>query len=199
MGLQRAVNNQVINFGMMTTAGAPDAAATVTVRISVDNGTQYVGVGTITNKGNGQYTYVASQADTNGVNIGFMFTATGDQPTFLNYFTDPPNFGNLVVDGLGNVSVTSTFKKGIARPGFMFPMTDSTTHQLKSGIVFTAAGSIRSIDGLPAASTTNLPVEVGGGIYAINLSAADLNGNNIIFTWVMSGTDPTIIEIPTQP
>lgn len=199
--LQKNLAGQNITFCLVVAAtGAADATGTgLAGKITIDNGSQGSVSGTFTNKGNGQYNYAPTQAETNGTDIGFLFTATGDIPVNIDFHTDPLNFSSLNLDSLGNVGVTSTFKKNIARAGFTFPMTDSVTHALKTGVVFNSAGSQRTIDGNPLAATTNLPVEVGGGLYSITLSAADLNGNNITFLWVMPGTDPTLIEIPTQP
>ena len=55
-------------------------AGTVTVYVTVDNGTQTigsVGSGICTSKGNGKYTYLPSAAETNGNIIDFTFTGTG--------------------------------------------------------------------------------------------------------------------------
>jgi hypothetical protein len=198
--LQRNIVGQNITFMLVNaTTGAPLTGATVSVFFTVDNLAQATGGGTVTEKGHGQYNYAPQSIETNGTDCGFAFNATNAVPVNIDFHTDPPNFAALQIDANGNVFVTSTFKKGVARAGVMFPMTDATTHQLKPAIVFSAANCVRSSDGNPPVTTTNVPTEVGGGIYAINLSAADLSGNNNIFTFSASGADPTVMEIPTQP
>ncbi len=55
-------------------------AGTVTVYVTIDDGTQTigsVGSGICTSKGRGKYTYLPSQAETNGNSLDFTFTGTG--------------------------------------------------------------------------------------------------------------------------
>ncbi len=78
---------QHVTFVVMTTAGIADTGAAVSVFVSKDGGAQSAGVGTVTNLGNGQYDYAPTQAETNGTNVSFLFTATGDVPQNLSIFT----------------------------------------------------------------------------------------------------------------
>ncbi len=80
---------QHVTFVMMTTAGIADTGATVSVFVSKDGGAQSAGGGTVTNLGNGQYDYAPTQAETNGTNVSFLFTATGDIPINISIFTVP--------------------------------------------------------------------------------------------------------------
>ncbi len=83
------VATQHVTFVMMTTAGIADTGAAVSVFVSKDGGAQGAGGGTVTNLGNGQYDYVPTQAETNGTNVSFLFTATGDIPINISIFTVP--------------------------------------------------------------------------------------------------------------
>lgn len=97
--LQKNVAGQNVTFTMINaTTGAVDASATVTVKVVKDNGTQASGAGTVTNSGNGQYNYAPTQAETNGTNVGFLFTATGDIAVSYSIWTD-------LTDAGGNVQV----------------------------------------------------------------------------------------------
>lgn len=72
--------------------------------------------------------------------------------------------------------IKTEFQKNLAFSNFMFPMHDDQGN-LKSGLTIT---STRSVDGAAFASTTNTASEIGStGIYKLNLSAADLNGDMV--------------------
>jgi len=199
--LQKNVAGQNITFCLVNAStGAADATGTgLAGKFVVDNGGQGSCTGSFSNLGNGQYNYRPAVGETNGIDCGFLFTATGDIPINLDFHTDPPNFITLSIDVNGNVAVTSNVKKNAAHNGFMFPLTDSTTHQLKIGVTFSAGQSQRSLDAAAPANTANLPTEVGNGLYAINLNASDTNGNNVALMFTPTGCDPTVLIFPTQP
>jgi hypothetical protein len=86
------------------------------------------------------------------------------------------------------------FKKNTALAGFTFPMFNSSGAPL-TGLTVTAQ---RVIDGGVIASCTNAVTEVSNGIYAINLAAADLNGNSITFLMSAAGAVVTTFTAVTQ-
>lgn len=89
-----------------------------------------------------------------------------------------------------------TIKKNTALNNFEFLMIDSTDHVTpKTGLTITAQ---RSIDGGAFAACTNSASAVGNGVYKINLSAADLNGDVITLKFTATGADQTTITILTQ-
>lgn len=110
--LQKNVASQNITFCMVTVAGVADASATVTVSITKDNGSQASGSGTTTNKGLGQYNYAPTQAETNAIDVGFMFTATGDVPVNLDFHTDPATDAN----GLLSVNLADILGTAVSTP-----------------------------------------------------------------------------------
>lgn len=124
---------------------------------------------------------------------GGLFIAGSNAATTVNI---TGNLSGSVGSVTNAVSITSNVKKDTALNGFMFTMTNSSTHQLQPGLTVTAN---RQIDGGSLISCTNAPSDIGGGIYAINLAAADLNGNNIMFIFTATGADERTIEITTQP
>lgn len=90
------------------------------------------------------------------------------------------------------------FKKNTAFNNFEFVMRLTSDH-------FTAApgktvSGTRSIDGGTPAATTNSVTEVtsGQGLYKINLSAADLNGDSISFRFSAATCDDTFLTIVTE-
>lgn len=88
-------------------------------------------------------------------------------------------------------------KKNTALAGFTFLMISSTDHlSAKSGLTVTAE---RSIDGAAFDSCVNDVTEVSNGIYAINLAAADLNGDVITLKFTATGADARFVTLVTQP
>jgi aminopeptidase-like protein len=94
------------------------------------------------------------------------------------------------------VATTSNIKKNQALSGFTFTMTDSTNHAPVTGLTVTPQVSH---DGGAFASTTNAVSELSNGDYKINLSATDLNGNNVMLRFTAVGADDLNILIVTQP
>lgn len=81
--LRRNVANQYLFFLLVDSTGAAVTGATVTARRGIDNAAQAACTGTVTDLGNGQYRMNLSQADTDGNNIGYLFTAPGALPVHV--------------------------------------------------------------------------------------------------------------------
>lgn len=87
-------------------------------------------------------------------------------------------------------------KTNTALNAFEFFMADSTDHVTgKTGLTITAT---RSIDGGAFAACANAATEIGGGTYAINLAAADLNGTIITLRFSATGADTSEVLIKTS-
>ena len=71
--------------------GSANTTATVSGFVSIDGGAQAAIGGSVANQGNGQYAVALSQADTNGNDIGFLFTATGCVPVGFTIVTTALN------------------------------------------------------------------------------------------------------------
>src|SRR5262249_33065412 len=61
------------------------------------------GSGTITEKGNGQYNYAPTQAETNAIDVGFLFTATNAVPFNADFHTDIVSSAGLVTVDLQSI------------------------------------------------------------------------------------------------
>lgn len=86
-------------------------------------------------------------------------------------------------------------EKNTARPDFHFLMRDSDGNP-KTGLTVAAQ---RLIDGGVFTATTNSPAtEVANGMYKIDLSAADTNGDNITYRFTASGANVTLITVVTS-
>lgn len=88
-------------------------------------------------------------------------------------------------------------KKNTALPNVAFEMRDSVTGLLRSGLTVTAQ---RRIDSGSFGACANAVSEIGTtGCYTIDLAAADLNGDCIMFLFTASGTSSTTMFFLTEP
>lgn len=105
--------------------------------------------------------------------------------------------GLPTVDGTNSVKIQTVLKKNTALAEFAFLMTDSTTHNPVTGATVTVT---RSIDGGAfGATTAGTATELSNGIYVIDLSAADRNGNVVTFRCTASGCDDLLIPMLMEP
>jgi hypothetical protein len=118
-------------------------------------------------------------------------------------FTDLDAAGVRTAVGLASANldtqlaaVGGNIKKNTAQSGFMFVMTDSTTHAPKTGVTVSAT---RSLDGAAFSSCANAVSEIGNGWYKINLDATDTNGNHVALRFTGTSADDLNIELITQP
>lgn len=95
------------------------------------------------------------------------------------------------------VARNDVFPKNVAKSNFEFFMVGTADHVTgATGLIVTVQ---RSIDGGAFADSTNTPsTEVGQGIYKIDFSAADLNGDVITFKCTAASADTRMITIITQ-
>lgn len=104
---------------------------------------------------------------------------------------------SLLVDASGGVAITTNLKKNQALAKYEFLMTDSTTHNPATGKTVTVT---RSIDGAAfAATTTGTATELSNGIYYIDLSASDLNGNVVTLRATATGCDDLFMTLILEP
>jgi hypothetical protein len=104
---------------------------------------------------------------------------------------------SLLVDASGGVALSTVLKKNQALAKYMLLMTDSTTHNPATGKTVTVT---RSIDGAAfGASTAGSATELSNGIYHIDLSAADLNGNVVTLRATATGCDDLFITFTLEP
>lgn len=89
-----------------------------------------------------------------------------------------------------------TVKKNQALAGFTFPMFSTATGNLLVGVTVISS---RSIDGGAVGLTTNAPTSIGSGLYKLDLTAADLNGNTITLILTATGAADNTITFVTQP
>lgn len=86
-------------------------------------------------------------------------------------------------------------QKNTAVSNFNFVLVDSSDNPVTGATVT----SERSIDGGSFASCTNSASEIGSGVYKINLSASDLNGDVVTLKFTATGAKSRLITIFTEP
>lgn len=93
--MKKNVASQSVDFEMLSTSdGSPVTSGTPTVYIVGDNGTQATGTGTKTHKGNGCWSYVPTQAETNYDHIAFTMVLSGAFTQTVNIYTTTPQTGD---------------------------------------------------------------------------------------------------------
>lgn len=93
--MKKNVGSQSIGAQMITAADGTAFTGSVSVSVTVDNGTQGAGGGTApAHEGNGYHSYTPTQAETNGDHVAFTFTGTGAIPATVQVFTTFPQTGD---------------------------------------------------------------------------------------------------------
>ena len=112
-------------------------------------------------------------------------------------FTRPANFTALGITSGGSVAVQVGYKKNAAVSGLPVQMTDSTSHAPVTGKTVSV---FVSIDGAAyVAATPATATEIGNGMYAVSLSAANMNGSNIGVRCTAAGCDDQNFVLSTAP
>lgn len=96
----------------------------------------------------------------------------------------------------GLVAIQSGIKKAAALTKFQFLMTDSTNHNPATGL--TVAGTV-SKDGGAFASITDTVTEVSSGTYEVDISATEMNANNVTLRFTATGADDLVVTLRTDP
>jgi hypothetical protein len=189
--MKKNVASQITGAEMITISDGSYFTGSVTVYVKTDSGAQALGAtasGVCTSEGHGLYTYVPSQAETNGEKLFVTFCGAGAVYVTKEY--------DLVT------GVASNIKKNTALAGFQFQMTKWNGTQ---NVALTSDAAnitlIRSIDGAATGAVPGSISEVSNGFYKVDLAASDLNGNSIRFTAtsVTSGANQTDWTIITSP
>lgn len=112
----------------------------------IDNDIQVVATGTVTDKGNGQYSFALSQADTNGNDVSILFTMTGMVPiekTIVTTACDPTTASNFGITALPTVAAGTA-------DGLFIAGTNAATSTSSFTATFNGdlTGSVASVTGL---------------------------------------------------
>ena len=162
----------------------PKTGVTPTVQLSKAGTNFAAAAGVVSEIGSGWYRIGLTAVDTNTEgDLAFIATAAA---------ADVANWTDQVVIGL---PISSSIKKNF-QTNVLFAMTDSVTHLLKVGAFVTAT---RSLDGAAPVPCSNQVTEVGNGLYALVLQAAETNGTALALMFSGAGCDSTILTFMVQP
>lgn len=108
--MKKNVAGQVVSFVMVSASDGVTAvtSGTPTVYVTIDGGTQATGTGTATHEGNGEWSYVPTQAETNGDHLFFLMSLSGALPCGANIYTTFPQSA----DGPTAISALQTHGDG---------------------------------------------------------------------------------------
>lgn len=94
----------------------------------------------------------------------------------------------------GRVLLQGGVRKNTALAKFTFLMTDSTNHNPAAGL--TVSGTVRQ-DAGSAASITDSVTELANGLYEVDLSSGEMNGNVVTLRFTATGADDLTITLLT--
>lgn len=154
--MKKNVASQVIGAQMVTAADGTAFTGTVSVVVTVDNGTQSASGGTgPTHKGNGYHSYSPTQAETNGDHIAFTFTGTGAVPVTVQVYTTFPqtgdSFARLGAPAGASVSADIATVDGVVDAILLDTGTDGVVVAAGSKTGYTISGTITTLDALDTA------------------------------------------------
>jgi hypothetical protein len=157
-----------------TADGTALTGATISGFRSIDGAAQAAITGTITELANGQYKVALSQADTNGNNIGFLFTASGMIPVGFVVITTAADPTDSVRFGLSALPAAAAGANG------GLPTGDANG---RVGVqVGTGTGQINSSGGKVPATVAAADVSGNPSVNAAQIggAAAALDTNNLL-------------------
>jgi len=179
--LRKNVAGQYIYFALINaTTGAALTGATVTARRSIDGAAQANCTGTVSEPGNGQYQLALSQADTNGDNIGYLFTAASAIPVSITATltaadpTDAASFGITRIDA----AISSRMATYTQPTGFLaatFPGTVASPTNITAGTITTVSGNVNGSVGSVTGAVGSVTGNVGGNVTGSVGSVTGLN------------------------
>ena len=182
MSIRKNAAGQGLGFTLVNaTTGAIVTGATVTVVRCID-GTFAAATGTVT-ESSGHYWFTMSQADTNGDDISFLFTATGAVPVEKTIVTTKSTaVGYEAIDwGAVNAPTTTVGLTGT---------TIATSQVVASvtGAVGSVTGAVGSVTGLTA---SNLDATVSSRLAAASYTAPD----NVGIAAIQAKTDQMVFGV----
>lgn len=221
--MKKNVASQVIVAQLVSaTDGSAVTSGTTTVYVLGDGGTQATGTGTVTHEGNGCWSYVPSQAETNYDHIAFTFANTSAVSVTVQVYTTfpqtgdtygslPTNFPSFAITAGGAVtagtvsdktgySLTQTFPTNFAD----MAITATTgyvsvgTNNDKTG--YSISGTTTTLDALQTHGDSNWATATGFSTltaaevwsYATRVLTAGTNLNDITAADVWAATTRTL-------
>jgi len=92
--MRKNVAGQFISAQLVNAADGSAFTGSASVTVTVDNGSQTAGGGTVTHKGGGEHSYALTQAETNGDRVAVKFSGSGAVSRTINVYTGFPQTGD---------------------------------------------------------------------------------------------------------
>jgi hypothetical protein len=181
---RKNVASQNLGFGLVNaTTGAALTGATVSAYRSIDGGAQAAVTGTVSELANGQYNLALSQADTNGNNISFLFTATNAIPLTLDIVTTDANPYDAVRFGLSALpNAAAAANGGLATVDASNAVkvqsgTGANQISLSSGLVSLSGTQTFNVTGNITGNLTGSVGSVSGAVGSVTGAVGSVAGN----------------------
>lgn len=166
--MRKNISGQVVTAQLISLSdGSNVTTGTVTVFVTGDGGTQTSGGGTVTHEGNGTWSYLPTQVETNFNHVVFTFTHASAITAAIQLYTisfDPHDVTNLGLSNLdATVSSRSTFNPAtdtVANVTLVATTTDVTngvtvaTNNDKTG--YSISGTKTTLDALNDIAATDI-------------------------------------------
>jgi hypothetical protein len=176
--LRKNVAGQFIYFaGINATTGAFLTGATFSGRRAIDGTFDAIGGAISEDTGTGFYKVALTQADTNGNDIAFFFTATNAVPVCMTVLATAANPSDVTAYGLTNIDVAVSTR--LATAGYTAPLDASGT---RTAIGLASADLDAQLAALPTAAE----------IVAAQLTTA------ITEAYRANGTAPTLAQFMSE-
>ena len=160
------------------TSGLPVTVG-VSVNVTIDNGPQLVGTGTLTHKGNGEWQYAPTQAETNGLIIAYQFVASGAVSVVINVptFTPAQNAAFSQASSPTSITVSRLLELAMKRCNYLAAGDSLTNVDAQDGLAlansFLDYLSVQSLT-IPYILGTQFPMTSGKASYTIGVGG-DIN------------------------
>jgi hypothetical protein len=153
--------------------------------------------GGATHISNGNYYAVLDATDTDTVGSGaIVVQVSGALAVRHNFTVLPGAVFDAMIGGTAGFPLASGIKKGVALTKFQFLMTDSTNHNPATGL--TVSGFV-SKDGGAFSALTDSVTEVANGTYEADVSATEMNANNVTLRFTATGADDLVVTLRADP
>lgn len=152
--------SQVIGAQVINASTGAAFASTVTVYVTGDGGTQTLGgtgSGVCTDEGNGFFSYVPTQAETNYAHVAFTFTGTGAIPVTVQCYPTYPQTADVGVRVPDVLNTTASGNIGIDWAN----IENTSTSQTFSLTTVGATSVCTSVLGFAAGSITSTAIATG--------------------------------------
>lgn len=166
--MRKNVGSQVICAQLVSkTDGSDVTTGTTTVYVTGDGGAQGAGGGTVAHEGNGTWSYVPTQAETNYTHIAFTFVNTSAVTAVVNVYTVGQDFTAAT---LASTVTTNNDKTGYALTAAYDPAKTAA----QAGDAMTLANDAVTAAAIAADALAEIKAEVEGAL--ATTARAELTG-----------------------